>query len=174
MNKKMARVVALLMGSYAMSIFAANSPATFAYCPQPNEIHKNPVNNNWTAQTKAGFWKSYHFSFATTITRFVGAQWNGANVGQLTCIYHSKQRFTMNGQETSQRTLPILLVFHTLARQPSGAKWKHVATGIVNCYGQKIKDCPFVVNMKPSVGNIYQEAEALKSNPPKQLEPPSY
>lgn len=173
MNKKLI-LLALIANSYAINSIAATNPNAYSYCPQLNEIHKNRVNNNWTAQTKAGFWKSYHFSFATSITRFVGAQWNGANVGQLTCIYHSKQSFSMNGQQSSQHTLPVLLVFHTLARQPSAGKWKHVATGIVNCYGTKISDCPFVVNMKPSIGNIYQEAEALKTNPPQQLEPPSY
>lgn len=148
-----------------------------SFCPHRSALQKDPVKGNWTAQTKAGSWKSYDMSFATNITRFVGAQWSGANVGQLTCIYHSQQRFKIQGKPTIQPTLPVLLVFHTLTFQPTKGSWKHAARGIYNCYSTKQSDCPFKINIKPSVGNIYQEAESLKSNTtdnPETLQPPSY
>ena len=152
----------------------ALSPETNSFCPHISEIQKNPVKGNWMAQTKSGSWRSYDMSFATNITRFVGAQWNGANVGQLTCIYHSNQKFKIEGQPQVQHTLPVLLVFHTLTFQPSQGKWKHVAHGIYNCYSTKRSHCPFKINQKQSIGNIYQEAESLKDKPSNAIQPPSY
>lgn len=167
-------VAATLVVTWHCAVFAAE-PSSF--CPHKSEIQKNPIKGNWTAQTTSGSWKSYDMSFATNLTRFVGAQWTGANIGQLTCIYHSEQRFTMQGQPTVQHTLPVLLVFHTLTFQPTKGQWKHVARGVYNCYSTKQSDCPFKINIKPSVGNIYQEAESLKNDNTDNsasIQPPSY
>jgi hypothetical protein len=120
--------------------------------------------------------KSYDLSFATSLTRFVGAQWVGANVGQITCVYHSQQEFTMKGQATIQKTLPVLLVFHTLAFQPTNKNWKRASRGVYNCVPGKNgrSDCPFKINIKPKTGDVYQEAESLKTTAPQPLQPPSY
>ena len=136
-----------------------------AFCPDISDIKSNPAKGNWVAKTKAGFWKSYHQSFATDLTQFVGAQWVGEKVGQVTCIYNSEQRFTMQGQQQIQQTLPVLLVFNTLSIHPSGGKWTHPKKGLHNCNSTQQSDCPFQVNVKPSEGNILQEAEALKDAP---------
>ena len=66
-----------------------------AFCPDISDIKSNPAKGNWVAKTKAGFWKSYHQSFATDLTQFVGAQWVGENLGQIFCVYQSEQRFTL-------------------------------------------------------------------------------
>jgi hypothetical protein len=152
----------------------ANLPETL--CPPIDKITKDPTEGNWKAQMPEGTWKSYSLSFATSLTRFVGAQWVGADVGQITCVYHSEQEFMMQGQQTIQRTLPVLLVFHTLAFQPSGANWAHASKGVYNCSaGNKGQaDCPFKVNMPPTTGDIYEEAAALKEKAPDPLQPPSY
>ncbi|OGT44946.1 MAG: hypothetical protein A3E82_01825 [Gammaproteobacteria bacterium RIFCSPHIGHO2_12_FULL_38_11] len=144
-------------------------------CPHPSQGVKSndPAKLNWTAETKQGKWKSYDSSFATKLTGFTGAQWTGENVGQITCIYTSEQEFKMQGHTVLQKTLPVLLVFHILAFQPSGGKWKHVSRGVYNCYSTKRSDCFFKINMKPPVGNILQEAESLKSTA-KQPQLPTY
>lgn len=151
-----------------------------AFCPDVSDVHKNPVKGNWTSQQPDGSWQSYDRSFATSLTKFAGAQWSGANVGQLTCIYNSEQQFTMEGKPVTQQTIPVLLVFHTLTFEPSGGKWQKVQKngrfihGLRNCYSLKQSDCPFKINAKPPVGNIYQEAESLKTEAPDNtLQPPS-
>jgi len=133
------------------------------YCPTIAEIKKNKSAGNWTAQTQAGFWKSYDVSLATNLTRFVGAQWTGEKIGQVTCVYESEQRFTIQGNPTVQPTIPVTLAFHTLTFQPTEGKWKHVKPGVYNCYTEQERDCPFLIHTKSSVGNIYDEAESLKS-----------
>ncbi len=169
-------IVIILSVAAQPSVFADSAQPTL-FCPHKSQLQKDPVKGNWIANTKAGYWKSYDMSFATNITHFVGAQWSGANLGQLTCVYHSEQRFKMQGQPTAQPTLPVLLIFHTLTFEPTKRKWKHVAHGVFNCYATKQSDCPFKINIKPSVGDVYQEAAALKydnTDKPASLQPPSY
>lgn len=177
--------VALLVIVWHRSVFAdtTQSVATTQqiFCPQINDLKQNSSKGTWEAQMQVGpttqigstmktqtvSWKSYDRSFATNITKFIGAQWTGADVGQLTCIYNSEQTFTMEGKPSVQPTLPILLVFHTLTFQPTiekTARWKHVSYGVYNCYSFKQSDCPYKMNVKQSAGNIYQEAEALKKD----------
>lgn len=135
-----------------------------AVCPQISEITKDPKVGNWVATTNAGYWKSYHMSFATELTQFVGAQWVGAKVGQLTCVYHSQQTFTFEGQESVQKTLPVLLAYHTLADKPTGKNWHHAGHGVYNCLSINQANCPFVVNQQQQTGDIFQEAASLKFN----------
>lgn len=158
-------VVAIIAIVWHRSAEAAPMAQPHYYCPSPSALKKNPNPTiaNWTAQTRTGFWKSYQQSFATRITHFVGAQWNGVNVGQITCVYHSQQQFTENGQIAIQPTLPILLVFHTLTYQPTKGKWEYIKKqNVYNCYSRNRHDCPFRIRTKKHTGNIYQEAESLK------------
>jgi len=135
-----------------------------AYCPQISQILKNPVKGNWHAQTAEGYWKSYDMSFATTIDQFLGAQWVGENLGQMTCIYSSSQRFTMNGALNIQKTLPVLLVYHALTHQPVGQYWqKKAGHGVYNCYAQTLESCPFKIHVEPKTTDIFKEAESFKS-----------
>lgn len=151
----------------------ANEPLPDSFCPRISDIQKNPKEGNWTAETSSGSWKSHELSFATDLTVFVGAQWAGENVGQLTCVYNSEQKFTLQKRQIIQETLPVLLVFNTLALEPVGEKWKRVKPGIHNCYANEQSDCPFKINPKPQVGNIYEEAESLKSIPDSNSQPPT-
>lgn len=134
----------------------------YIQCPKIKDAQKNPKKGNWIAKTTKGYWKSYDMSFATHLTQFVGAQWSGAEMGQVTCIYNSQQKFTMNGQLKREHTLPVLLVFHTLTFKPMTGKWKRFSVGVYNCYSRKQSDCQYVMQIKAPPGNIYQEAEALK------------
>ena len=127
-----------------------------------SQITKDPIKMNWHANTQDGYWKSYHSSFATNLTKFVGAQWVGENLGQIFCVYQSEQHYTLQAQTTVQPTLPVILVFHTITHVPSGGKWTHPKRGLRMCQSPKQEDCPFFVNLKPKIGNIYQEAESLK------------
>lgn len=134
------------------------------YCPEISLIQKNPVKMNWYAHTPEGLWKSYDLSFASAITQFSGAEWVGENVGQIFCVYKSVQQMPIDGVMQTQATLPVVLVFGTLAPVPAGKSWKHTRRGVRTCNTVTATDCPFSVNLKPKAGNIYQEAESLKFN----------
>ena len=174
-------IVAVLMSGIATGVFAqvtsqpsaANAQTAalpMATCPHITEIKKNPTRGNWTATTKYGFWKSYHRTFSNTLSQFLGAQWVGANVGQVTCLYKADQQFMMNGQLVVQQSFPVLLVYHALAHQPTGITWKHVSHGVYNCVSQNQDDCAFAINLEAKQGNIFEEAESLKQ---KQANSPS-
>lgn len=171
MKKNIIKILILFSLIYSHFIYAIESDS---FCPNVDTIKKDPIKGNWFAQNKAGYWKTYDLSFANKLQQFIGAQWVGAKVGQLTCIYRSQEIFKLRGKTTVQDTLPILLVFHTLAFQPTKPKWKRTKRGVYNCYSVHRHHCPFMVNIKPPTGNIYQEAEDLKYNQPKKLHTPVY
>jgi len=133
-----------------------------AYCPTISEIQKNPIKQSWYAHTANGFWKSYNISFATNVTQFIGSEWKGENLGKLVCYYKSIQNLVLENNPTSQPTLPVVLVYHSLIFVPEGSKWLHNKRGERICKSTEQKDCPFTILAKPKIGNIYQIAESLK------------
>lgn len=141
---------------------AENKQPSQYLCPPVSSIQKDPVKLNWFVQTTEGYWKSYKISFASQLVEFTGAEWVGENVGQIFCVYSSKQNLTIQGQSHSQPTLPVVLVFGTLTKQPSGFSWTHPRQGVYMCKSEKLVNCPFLLNEKSTVGNIYQQAESLK------------
>lgn len=145
-----------------------------SFCPHISQIQKNQITQKWGAQTQSGTWKSYQSSFATNLTQFVGAQWSGEGLGQITCVYKAEQRFTMEGNLTIQPVLPVLLVFHTLTFLPTEGKWKHVSQGVYNCYAFDRNNCPFKINIHKQTQNILQEAESLKASSADTIQPESY
>lgn len=157
--------------SQATPLASAAPQVPMAICPHIPEIKKNPVEGNWTATTTYGFWKSYHRTFSNTLTHFDGAQWVGANLGQITCIYSTEQQFMMNGQLNVQKTFPLMLVYHALAYQPTGPNWKHVKHGVYNCVSHNQDDCAFAMNIEQGTGNIFEEAESLKSQQTNSVSP---
>lgn len=176
---KIIAIIVMLLGTASTIVVAANNnnannntalmPKTgnLIFCPPPTALKKHPVKMNWTAY--GGIWKSYHSSFVNKVDKFLGAQWNGATVGQITCVY----------QGEPQESFPVLLVFHILSQEPHTGKWKLIIKGkatqeitskwsknlggIRNCVASDPKKCPFQVLQKPKQGDIYQEAEQLKT-----------
>lgn len=167
-------ISSLAMALQGAAFAAAKSTEPNSFCPHIAQVTKNPITQKWKAQTKDGTWKSYQPSFATNLTQFIGAQWVGEGVGQVTCVYKAEQRFTMEGNLTIQPALPVTLVFHTLTFQPKKGKWKHSAHGVYNCYAYDKKDCPFKINIQQQTKNIYQEAESLKSTSDNAPQPESF
>lgn len=145
-----------------------------SFCPDISQIQKNQMTQKWKAQTLDGTWKDYQGSFATNIIQFLGAQWTGVGVGQVTCVYKAEQRFMIQGNLTIQPALPVMLVFHTLTHQPVQGKWKRSADGVYNCYSLDQHDCPFEIRMETQTKNVYQEAESLKSSGDNAVQAESY
>lgn len=166
--RKATTLLFVLAAVVHLTAYAAIIP-TFI-CPKISALKKNPnpAQSNWVAQTKEGGWKSYDMSFATTITQFLGAQWTGEEVGQVTCIYKSEQRFNLDGTQTIQPTIPVLLVYDKFTFQPKQGKWHPLkkngqsVQGVFNCYSTSRHDCPFKPHMKPKTGDVLEQAESIK------------
>lgn len=126
------------------------APSPTRFCPPFGALSLDPVKLTWSTQD--GF-KSYDMSFVTKITTFLGAQWNGANVGQITCIYSGEPK----------KTFPILLVYGTLALEPTEGKWSQNLGGIRNCKSRKQSDCPFTIRYQGKQPDLIQQLEQLKS-----------
>lgn len=120
------------------------------YCPPIDKLHKTSK-KVWIAP---GGWRSFTTSFVETVAHFYGAQWSGAKIGQLTCIY--------KGKDAS--SFPILLVFHKLTFAPLGGKWQAEDTKI-NCYSRDRRECAFQVPTPPKQEDIFKALEHAKDNP---------
>ncbi|OGT25404.1 MAG: hypothetical protein A3B71_04970 [Gammaproteobacteria bacterium RIFCSPHIGHO2_02_FULL_42_43] len=162
-------VTTVMWRGAALAQPASQPQSVSSYCPLITDITQDPVKKNWQAPAAYGRWKSYHLSFANQLTQFLGAQWVGENIGQVTCIYQSVQNFTEEGKQKTQQSLSVKLVFDTLTYQPTGGKWRHSKRGVYNCRARTEADlpfdqssCPFNIRMKKVITNIYKEAEELK------------
>lgn len=129
------------------------------FCPKPSALVKNPNKLTWSAYGKR--WRSYNKSFVTKVKAFIGAQWTGANVGQVTCLYAGQDPLAF----------PILLRFHTLSTTPQGNGWSKNLGGFYNCKSKQRSLCPIYMIPKPKPVDILKEAEQLqkhRANPGKQ------
>ena len=108
-------------------------------CPDARELVKDGL--KW--RTEKG-WKGYQDSFATEISKFLGAQWKGVGVGRIVCLYETNNTADFPIQISSQR----------LVSRPSLPRWENnPRSSVVNCispYGSPC-DCPF---------SYYKEAES--------------
>lgn len=128
-------------------------------CPQPIRLVRNQKTLKWSVPHSN--WRSDAMSFVSQIDRFVGAQWTGANIGQITCIYIGKQK----------QSFPVLLRYQVLAIEPSGHYWGKNVQGFRNCaqppnaaHTITIYDCPFYVRKRPPQKNIYDIVNQLKGS----------
>lgn len=118
-------------------------------CPPINALKRNPQKLTWSAP---GGWQSYSISFDQKIVTFLGAQWRGQVVGQLTCLYRGD----------AEKTFPVLLVATAIVEEPTVDAWSKNLDGYRNCISRKQADCPFVVRLGTKHQDIYKEALDLK------------
>jgi len=120
----------------------------FETCPPINYLVKDPSTMFWATKQK-GF-RSYDVSFAQHITRFLGAQWEGVNLGTIYCLYQGdNMTFTVN------------LRFHALSYTPNGGNWTKDLGGLKNCITSDPNNCLFKPYVKKST-NIYKELDSIK------------
>lgn len=147
---------ALMLAVSARAARPTALPAGYMACPKPSDIHKNLKKRIWS---NTNGWKSYEPSFATHIASFLGAQWQGVTVGNVSCLYKPQEGLTF----------PIILHFSRLTHEPAGKHWGKNLGGYMNCKSHHIKDCIFKPVPKPKHANIYDEARALKGASSQQL-----
>ena len=146
-----------------LSITAVASPITSAVpeqlayqlqtlsCPQPAALTKNLQTNRWSALN--GNWKGTTTSLASQIKGFVGAEWQGINLGQIFCIYKG----------VPAQTFAIAITYHTLAVTPQKGRWtgnKH--HNLYKCISNQIKECLFQVRMKPKALSLDQQLAQIR------------
>src|SRR3990167_3056740 len=139
-----------------------NIQTGLTYCPKSSEL-RDDTHGFWSARTPLGVWHSHDSSFMKTyVTQFLGAQWTGANVGQVTCIYGSEQRYERSGKQQIQPSLPILLYHESYAIEPHGGEWKRETKEIFNCKSKETNDYPFEIRLKPKAVDIENVIETIK------------
>jgi len=128
-------------------------PKGYLACPTIKDLHKSsdPAKMNWFANDG---WMSHSPSFANHIKEFLGAQWQGRTVGNVSCLYRASE----------QMTFPIVLQYNVLSFEPSGGKWSKNLGGYLNCMSHKQKDCVFKPRPKPKAVDVYREAEKLQGH----------
>ncbi|OGO91904.1 MAG: hypothetical protein A3F41_02775 [Coxiella sp. RIFCSPHIGHO2_12_FULL_44_14] len=131
-------------------------PKGYLQCPLPSDLQKDPHTLQWSSP---GGWQSFDTSFASQVAQFIGAQWQGVNVGHLTCLYSSTETFTF----------PILLRFNELTWMPRGGLWSKNLGGYTNCHSTHRHQCLFKPVPQPKVGDPYEEAKKLQRSNPNEL-----
>lgn len=158
MHKRLSIILTTLMLCLYSTISLAVTPQAasptninqnIVFCPATNSLKKDLQTKTWNAQQ--GQWKSYEISFVDAPAQFLGAQWAGANVGQITCIYRGKDR----------KTFPILLIYHTIAYAPFGGRWSPNLGGYANCKSEQQQDCPFRIRLQSNDEDINQQLEKM-------------
>ena len=133
-----------------LSLLAAGKPML---CPSVNAVTLNAKSRLWSAP---GGWHSYDTSFANTLTKYLGAQWNGVVVGQVTCLY----------QPADNNSLPIMLYYNKLVFEPKTSTWSANMGGYRNCHQAGPADCPFFVRVAPvNHKSLMQQLRDLKQTP---------
>lgn len=116
--------------SVCLTPYAITAPST-RLCPNPEELVRDNKTLIWSSHKND--WKSYAPSFSRKIEQFMGAQWQGVNVGNLFCIYQG-----------DSKSFLITLQYHTVVQEPSGGQWGANADGLRNCRSHQQSDCPFI------------------------------
>lgn len=126
------------------------------YCPAVEQVMHDPKTNLWGI----GDWVSGEPSFEKSLVSFQGAQWVGANLGTVICVYKSD----------NVTSFPVTLQNTTLSPMPDGPNWGKYENGRKNCppYTSEdpvdIHDCPFYFPKKENKQeDIYQQLDFFKN-----------
>ncbi|PHQ82304.1 MAG: hypothetical protein COB66_00535 [Coxiella sp. (in: Bacteria)] len=135
---------------YAQSIDMTHLP-TFT-CPPISKVLKTE-SNYWG--TRDNNFRNFETSFAVHLDKFLGAQWQGATLGQVSCVYkpHKPGLFF------------VTLLFNKLTYTPNTGLWKKADKGsLYNCHSNNVTDCRFSTRPKPPKVDIYKVAEQLRGD----------
>lgn len=142
-------------------------------CPQVSALKRNEKTNEWSTDNG---WKSTASSFTTSVTKFLGAQWKGVQMGYMLCLYQgpNTNEFPIGMHKNVVVESPLQLLDHL---DPKGADFKNpwivkekkVQTTL-DCYAKNDNpcDCPYIVFRvkQQSVDEIVGSIEQPKQFPP--------
>jgi len=130
----------------------------FFYCPHPSELYQ--IKKKWYSP---GDWFSYEQSFAKTIDQFLGATWKGVNIGNIICLYKSRNA-----------TFPVQITNKQSVFQPTQANWPLSPNkeGSFQCLAIHNNPCDCGFSYHYSKEMTPKEASTLFMNIPKENPPP--
>lgn len=129
-------------------LFAATPKPVVLTCPAPETLVKDSKTLLWSANE--AHWQTHTMSFADEITTFLGAQWNGASLGNVYCLYQGKPT-----------TFIVQMEFDALVYPPSGDKWSSDLEQVKNCISSDPAECPFQPKVKKQTKSLYEELDDL-------------
>lgn len=130
----------------------ANQPGAL-YCPEASSIKLNSATGTWSVDQ----WTSQPNSLSKKITKFIGAQWKGVNIGRINCIYtgDKKDEFPVSLSKNILINNPSSITDNTKTYKegvnPSKIYIKDKNDkGIYNCIPQQESECecPFYLYEK--------------------------
>lgn len=136
---------------------AKSAPGILMQCPSVKAFSKNHKTLYWSAK---GGWQGYQKSFATKLKRFLGAQWQGVAIGQITCLY----------QPSDKLTFPVEIDYNKITFEPRNKPWSKNQHGFRNCVSHNPKDCAFYVRPKKAKTNPYAALTKYKATHHQQLQ----
>ena len=127
-----------------------SQPGPMITCPPLDKIFQDSQHYWGTADNH---FRNFDISVSNKLDTFLGAQWQGTNIGRMTCVYkpHPPEVFL------------ITLLYYDLAYLPTGKNWKSVGKGgVYNCTATDVTACPFAIRPKAVKTDLYKDALQLK------------
>ena len=117
---------------------------------------KDKSTNLWASPDAA--FKSFNSSFVDSLDSFVGAQWGGAGLGQIFCVY-------VNSRD--KLSLPAVLAYNVVAVEPTQSddlSWEAKQGQTMNCHSTDTSKCAFQVRTKPKEESLSDVFDTIKPN----------
>ncbi len=136
------------------SLMTPEGPVKLAtiHCPTAHTLVYNSEKMTWSAP---GDFNGFNTSFTKEIKAFTGAQWTGAGLGQIFCVYSGPDKLA----------LPIVLAHNVISLEPTpqeGIAWGEKQGGHYNCISSDHTQCPFQVRLKKPEQTIGDEFDSIK------------
>ena len=136
------------------TITTANGPAKAAilHCPNVESLTFDSDQMTWSAPND---FKSFNTSFEKKVKSFLGAQWTGAGLGQIFCVYSGDDKFG----------IPIVLAHNVISLEPKPSdnnSWGEKKGNYYNCVSNEPKNCPFLVRVKAPEKTLSEEFDSIK------------
>ncbi len=133
-----------------------SAKAAILHCPNTKSLTYNSDTMTWSAPND---FKSFNTSFVKTAQSFLGAQWTGAGLGQIFCVYSGPD----SGHD--QITLPIVLAHNVISLEPKPSNdnsWGVKQGNHYNCISNDPIKCSFLVRIKAPKKTLEQEFNSIK------------
>ena len=137
-----------------ITIPTADGPTKVAilHCPTTESLTYDTDTMMWSAPND---FKSFNTSFVEQAQTFLGAQWTGAGLGQIFCVYAGPDKLA----------LPIVLAQNVISFEPKPSddnSWGEKQGNHYNCISKNSINCPFFVKIKVPEQTLDEEFNSIK------------
>lgn len=136
----------------AMLTSIASAGIDVIYCPKAYTLEKHDL--TWSADAGKVHWQATDDSLSEEAASFVGAQWDGIEVGAISCVY----------QDAEAESFPVVLKNDRVFTKPNHANWKAEADGTYTCHNEDPEECPLYPQIETQAElNIHELMRGIKS-----------